>query len=144
MSLPDFDSTKPKTEQGIYRKYHVSRVDGSDQPGGKHESSDYFVLDLTHDHYARAAAMVYAMLCRDEFPALAAELAEKGQELQLSMTMADLFMVAKYHVAEGEPALTFMEFVPSLMDGLSDEQLTSTTVLIPVSLQSLTQVEQPE
>lgn len=46
--------------RGIYGKYHVSRVDGSDTAGGKHCNCDLFVLDLNHDPHARRAAIAYA------------------------------------------------------------------------------------
>lgn len=62
---------------GLYRKYDVRRVDGTDQPGGKHDGCDLFVLDLTHDEHARYAAWMYALSCQREFPELAADLIAK-------------------------------------------------------------------
>jgi hypothetical protein len=56
---------------GIYRKYQVSRTDGSSAPGGKHECCAYFVLDLEHDEFAIPALKAYAKACRKEYPALA-------------------------------------------------------------------------
>lgn len=35
--------------KGLYGKFAVQRMDGSDQPGGKHHGCEYFVLDLSHD-----------------------------------------------------------------------------------------------
>lgn len=58
----------------IYRKYEVHRTDGSDEPGGKHEDCTLFVLDLTHDVYARSAALMYADACQKTHPVLAADL----------------------------------------------------------------------
>ena len=58
----------------IYGKFNVSRTDGRDQPGGDKEDAQYFVLDLTHDPYAREAMMFYAFKCVDEFPELAADI----------------------------------------------------------------------
>lgn len=46
--------------QGLTRKYQVLRQDGRDGSGQKHEGCEYFVLDLTHDPKARAAATLYA------------------------------------------------------------------------------------
>jgi hypothetical protein len=61
-------------EQGLYAKYRVRRIDGSDQPGGRHEGCWYFVLDPTHDPAARDALRRYAELVADERPRLAADL----------------------------------------------------------------------
>lgn len=58
---------------GIYHKFNVSRVDGTDQPGQKHDGCQYFVLDLTHDKHAPAAMAAYAASCRENYPALAAD-----------------------------------------------------------------------
>lgn len=60
--------------RGLYRKFTVERTDGSSRPGGKHESCNYFVLDLTHDEFASAALRSYALVCRKKFPKLAADL----------------------------------------------------------------------
>ena len=56
---------------GIYYKYIVRRVH---DPEGKHDRCKYFVLDLTHDKFAAAAARAYADACESEFPALAQDL----------------------------------------------------------------------
>ncbi|MBW4947595.1 hypothetical protein KZW06_28965, partial [Klebsiella pneumoniae] len=61
--LTDLDPNKTSAEQGLYRKFDVRRIDGSDQPGGKHHDSEYFVLDLKHDLHARAALRAYAAVC---------------------------------------------------------------------------------
>lgn len=58
-------------EKGLYQKYHVQRVDGSDAPGGRHDGCEYFVLDVTHDPHARRALIAYANSCQHEFPQLA-------------------------------------------------------------------------
>ncbi|KVM72586.1 hypothetical protein WJ61_01100 [Burkholderia ubonensis] len=73
-ALTERDTSKTNAEQGLYRKFDVRRVDGSDQPGGKHHDCEYFVLDLNHDGYARAALRAYARACAAEFPVLAADL----------------------------------------------------------------------
>ena len=46
--------------RGIYKKFNVTRTDGSDGPGCKHQDCDYFVLDLTHDPLSRYAIEAYA------------------------------------------------------------------------------------
>jgi hypothetical protein len=50
--------------EGLYHKFHVSRTDGSGDPGGKHDGCWYFVLDPTHDLQARVALGIYAELAR--------------------------------------------------------------------------------
>lgn len=63
--------------QGLYKKFHVERTDGTSAPGEKHEDCDYFVLDLIHDPFAAAAIAAYADACASEFPLLAADLRDK-------------------------------------------------------------------
>lgn len=60
--------------KGLYQKFRVTRTDGSSEMGHKHAGCKYFVLDLTHDAHAPAAIRAYADSCRDEYPALAADL----------------------------------------------------------------------
>jgi len=60
--------------RGIYGKFNVSRVDGSDNQGGKHDGCEYFVLDATHDPYATPALRAYADACAAEYPLLAADI----------------------------------------------------------------------
>lgn len=55
-------------------KYRVSRADGTDRAGGKHEHCPVFVLDLKHDAAAREAATVYAATVAPENPKLAQQL----------------------------------------------------------------------
>jgi hypothetical protein len=63
-------------ECGLYDKYIVKRTDGSSEPGEKHESCEYFVLDLDHDKFALAALVVYAKACNNDYPILAKDLEE--------------------------------------------------------------------
>ena len=63
--------------RGLYGKFRVSRTDGSDAPGGKHDGCDYFVLDLTHDPFAIPALAAYANACRAAYPLLTADLDAK-------------------------------------------------------------------
>ncbi|WP_144025302.1 hypothetical protein [Burkholderia sp. HI2500] len=72
--LTDLDPSKTSAEQGLYRKFDVRRIDGSDQPGGKHQDSEYFVLDLTHDLHARGVLRAYAIACAKTHPHLSADL----------------------------------------------------------------------
>ena len=60
--------------RGIYRKYNVTRTDGSSGPGGKHENCAYFVLDLEHDEFANVALKAYAKACRKTHPQLASDI----------------------------------------------------------------------
>lgn len=63
------DSTR-----GVYRKFNVTRTDGSSGEGGKHEHCAYFVLDLAHDDFALPALKAYAKACRSQFPELARDI----------------------------------------------------------------------
>lgn len=47
-------------KQGLHDQFRVERTDGRDRPGGDREGAAYFVLDLTHDPHAVAAAVFYA------------------------------------------------------------------------------------
>lgn len=61
----------------IYNKFHVRRVDGSTRKGKKHELCDFFVLDITHDPYAKPALLAYADACETTHPMLAADIRKK-------------------------------------------------------------------
>lgn len=63
--------------RGLYKKFIVTRSDGTSELGKKHEGCDYFVLDLTHDPFAFDALQRYAQACRHEYPLLADGLEEK-------------------------------------------------------------------
>lgn len=76
-TLPERDNTKPAEAQGLFRKFNVSRVDGSDSPGEKHHGCEYFVLDVDHDAHAPAALRAYAHACKDTHPVLSQELAAR-------------------------------------------------------------------
>jgi hypothetical protein len=60
--------------RGLYEKFIITRTDGQSDSGEKHDGCDYFVLDLTHDKYARAALTTYELSCRQEYPLLAKDL----------------------------------------------------------------------
>lgn len=72
--LNEFDPSKAQRDQGLYRKYHVSRVDGSDAPGGRNENAQYFVMEITSDAFAREAVLAYAKACELLYPHLAADM----------------------------------------------------------------------
>lgn len=59
---------------GMYDKFTVIRNDGTSEEGGKHETCQYFVLDLNHDPFALPALRAYASACRAEYPHLADDL----------------------------------------------------------------------
>ena len=75
--LPERDASLPAERQGLFRKFVVSRVDGSDKLGGKHYGCTYFVLDVDHDPCARPALAAYAAACESTHPTLAADLRTK-------------------------------------------------------------------
>jgi hypothetical protein len=77
--MKERDPALPAEKQGLFRKFEVLRVDGSDQPGGKHHGCEYFVLDVDHDPHAGAALAAYADACKDTHPVLSAELAARFQ-----------------------------------------------------------------
>lgn len=79
--LPERNNDIPGSEQGMYLKYHVQRVDGADQPGEKYEGAQYLVLDLTNDPFARLAALAYADACSVMYPKLADDI--KAQLMQI-------------------------------------------------------------
>ncbi len=68
------ENGKSADEQGLYKKFEVKRVDGSDAPGGKHDGCRYFVLDLDHDPHAKAAMSAYAQSCVETEPKLSEDL----------------------------------------------------------------------
>lgn len=59
---------------GFFRKFVVTRADGSSEPGCKHSACEYFVLDLMHDQFAIGALSAYAESCKVLFPELADDL----------------------------------------------------------------------
>lgn len=72
--FPPRDTTKPAEQQGLFNKFDVRRVDGSDAPGGKHYGCKYFVLDIDHDPAAGAALRAYAEAVKETHPMLSADL----------------------------------------------------------------------
>lgn len=69
--------------RGLYPegKFIVSRRDGSDASGGKHDGCQYFVLDVTHDPHSVPALRAYATCARaDGYAALADDLERLATE----------------------------------------------------------------
>jgi hypothetical protein len=62
--------------EGVYRKYKVTRTDGSSRKGKKHAECSYFVLDLEHDPFALPALEAYQKACKKTQPELARDLDE--------------------------------------------------------------------
>ena len=81
-AFPERDTSKPAEQQGLFRKFIVTRTDGSSGPGGKHEHCAYFVLDMDHDAHAPAALRAYAEACSATHPQLAADLKARFGEAQ--------------------------------------------------------------
>ena len=69
-----------KRNLGIYGKFSVARTDRRDALGEKHYGCEYFVLDLTHDPFAKPAIEAYAEACREEYPVLSKDLIEKAKQ----------------------------------------------------------------
>lgn len=59
---------------GIYRKFRISRTDGRDTPGEKHDGCSYFVLDLDHDPHVWEALRGYARACVKTHPELSQDI----------------------------------------------------------------------
>ena len=58
----------------IFHKFNVTRTDGKDAPGEKHDGCLHWVLDVTHDTFAAHALTAYADACEDSHPELAANI----------------------------------------------------------------------
>lgn len=86
---------------GLYDKYIVKRSNGSSEPGGKHESCKYFVLDLVHDKLARPALEAYAIAAHDAgYKKLAADLASLSGTLPRVPGSPDAFLREWYRMGE--------------------------------------------
>ena len=60
--------------RGIYKKFTVTRSDGSSDPGGRHHDCAYFVLDLECDEFAIPALKAYVNAAKGTNPSLARDL----------------------------------------------------------------------
>lgn len=93
--FPERDGSKPAEQQGLFRKFDVRRLDGSDTRGGKHYGCRYFVLDMDHDVHAPAALAAYGVSCAASHPQLSADLLaefpqQAGQAVDAHMPAAYL------------------------------------------------------
>lgn len=78
-----FVAKRLKKELWLYDKFTITRNDGTDKKGGKHENADYFVLDLTNDKFAVNALIAYEQACRqNSWFTLADDLVEKIRQLR--------------------------------------------------------------
>lgn len=103
-SLPERDTSKPAEQQGLFRKFNVSRVDGSDVFGGKHYGCSYYVLDLDHDEFAPAAMQAYAAACRATHPMLADDIERKfGSAANLQAIIDRKTFEVKAFLGDTEP-----------------------------------------
>ena len=71
-----------KRKVGVYNKFRVYRIDGTDRPGQKHDGCRYFVLDATHDPHAKAALLAYAKSCEADYPLLAEDVREMAEQME--------------------------------------------------------------
>ena len=75
---------------GLTKKYEVVRIGDL----GKHTDCFFFVMDLTHDKFARPALLSYARACRDEYPLLALDLLKRlEQDGYEGMLVTDLVLL---------------------------------------------------
>ena len=119
-ALPERDTTKTAEQQGLFRKFDVRRVDGSDQPGGKHRGCRYYVLDVDHDPYAAAALGAYADACKESHPELARDLREKwGAADTIDTLRADLDRAI---VNFGDAAATVCDMRAQLAEAQRDSE----------------------
>lgn len=80
------------TTRGLYKKFNVSRMDGRDRVGEKHQGCVYFVLDIDHDPHAIPAIKAYIDSCTSDYPALALDLIALMQLVGRSVPDADDLM----------------------------------------------------
>lgn len=100
--LPDAPVADERPE-GLYGKFHVSRRDGRDRPGGDREAAQYFVLDLTYDPYAIPALETYADRCETCYPQLSRDLRQQVKDRRQRLHTRDSAAVPKAH--QDDPTL---------------------------------------
>lgn len=111
---------------GLYNKFNVTRTDGKDAPGGKHEGDKYFVLNLSTDKNAIPALAAYAEACASEYPKLADDL--RGIIAEKVLAMSEYIIVPEKTLPGGK-------IVPSFRVGkyLSSRGPMGTSVSIPTA-----------
>jgi len=95
-------------EKGIFNKFNVTRTDGRDTPGEKHEGDQYFVLNITTDPYAIPALAAYADACQSEYTVLATD---------IQRMIGDKVMACSEYVTVPEVTLPSGQVVPSFRVG---------------------------
>ena len=84
---PGPSAGEPTDKRGLYQKYTVKRTDGRDALGERHHGCKYLVLDLTHDKYARIAAVYYAQRIINVNPTFSKELYDWATDIGLQAAM---------------------------------------------------------
>ena len=143
-NLPDRDTTKPAEQQGMFRKFEVRRVDGSDEPGGKHHGCRYFVLDLDHDPHAAAAMAAYGQACKETHPALSAEI---SAEYPAPKPVAVRELVRRLRAAEAksQEAINALRRIKDNGKNLEDhEVLEHLQDIARTALRSLDRIQPPK
>ncbi len=93
----------------LFRKFIVRRTDGTSDYGKKHDGCEYFVLDLTHDPYAKAAALAYVEACKADYPLLAADMIRDFKLPAVAVFSPAPTPTFAYEGWEGEPTLHELE-----------------------------------
>lgn len=106
---------------GLYEKFTVQRLDGRDAPGGDRADARYFVLDLTYDQFAAAAARAYAEACATGYPQLAAglraivnrvrstDIIDVAETTLPGGLVVPAFRVGRYHASRQADGLPWVE-----------------------------------
>jgi hypothetical protein len=92
-------------QMGIYKKFTVTRTDGEDAPGLKHEHDEYFVLNLTTDKNAIPAIAAYAESCASEYPKLADDL--RGIVAKITLASSEYIVVPDITLPNGTVVPSF-------------------------------------
>jgi hypothetical protein len=115
-----------QADVGLFKKFTVTRTDGSSAPGGKHENDQYFPLNITTDQHAMPAIAAYADSCAITQPVLAAELrailADDVQKNSLFITVPDRTLsnglfVPSFKIAQYPSSRSVAGTVQSTADG---------------------------
>jgi hypothetical protein len=112
------------TNRGLYQKFNVTRIDGSDAPGERNHGHRYLVLDLDKlptDAHAKAAVIAYAESCEDDYPQLAADLRSYTNRILPGTfvtvpettlpngTVVPAFRVGQYHATQRQDGTPWVE-----------------------------------
>lgn len=123
MNAPEPIATED-TNRGLYQKFNVTRIDGSDAPGERNHGHHYLVLDLDKlatDSHAKAAVIAYAESCEDDYPQLAADLRSYTDRILPGAfitvpettlpcgTVVPAFEVSQYHATQRQDGTPWVE-----------------------------------